>query len=122
MLTRIRNAAAVQKASVDVPYSLVKENVVKLLESAGFVENVKVKGDGIGKKIIIELNRNGETAKITEIERVSKPGLRVYCGAEDIPVVKRGRGVVIVSTSKGMMTGDEARKIHVGGELICKVY
>lgn len=122
MLTRIRNAAAVHKSMVDVPYSKVKENVAKLLKSAGFIESVNTKGDGPAKKIVIEISRDDKSAKITEIERVSKPGRRVYSSADDIPVVKRGRGIVIVSTSRGIMTGDEAKKIHVGGELICKVY
>jgi small subunit ribosomal protein S8 len=109
---------AVKKPDVSVPYSRVKENVAKLLKTSGFIEDVKAEGEGIAKKLSLQI----AGAKITEIERISRPGRRVYMKADDIPVVKRGRGIVIVSTSKGLMTGDEAKKSRAGGELICKVY
>jgi len=122
MLTRIRNAIAVRKNEVTLPHSKVKESVARLLKSSNFVSDVKVSDDKIGKTMTITINDQSENARITEIVRLSKPGRRYYISAQDIPVVKRGRGLVIVSTSKGMMTGDDAKKQRIGGELICKVY
>jgi len=122
MLTRIRNAIAVRKNEVVLPHSKVKEAVANLLKDSGFVAEVKVTDAKIGKTLKVVINGEGENARITEIVRLSKPGRRMYTGSDKIPVVKRGRGVVIVSTSKGMMTGAEAKKQGVGGELICKVY
>ena len=122
MLTRIRNAIAVRKTAVDVPYSKVRESVAGILKSNGFIDKVEVNGKGIDKKLTIRINRDEANADITAIERVSRPGRRVYSKVDDIPVVKRGRGIVIVSTSKGVMTGDQAKKVKIGGELICKVY
>lgn len=122
MLTRIRNAINVRRSEVTMPHSKVKEAVAKLLKENGFVSDVKASEATIGKTLKIVINGEHENARITEIVRLSKPGRRHYVGAGDIPVVKRGRGVVIVSTSKGMMSGAEANKQGVGGELICKVY
>jgi small subunit ribosomal protein S8 len=122
MLTRIRNAINVRKSEVTMPHSKVKESVAKLLKNSGFVSSVSVTDATIGKTLKIVINGETENARITEIVRLSKPGRRYYAGADQIPVVKRGRGVVIVSTSKGMMTGADAKKQGVGGELICKVY
>ncbi|HET6925177.1 MAG TPA: 30S ribosomal protein S8 [Candidatus Saccharimonadales bacterium] len=122
MLSRIRNAIAVRKNTVTLPHSKVKESVAQLLKQSNFITDVKVGEDKIGKLMTITINDEHENARITEIVRLSKPGRRFYASAQDIPTVKRGRGVVIVSTSRGMMTGDEAKKQRVGGELICKVY
>lgn len=122
MLSRIRNAIAVRKSEISLPHSNVKEAVARLLKDSNFINEVKVEGEGIAKNLKLTLNDEDSNARITEIERVSKPGRRYYVAAKEIPVVKRGRGVVIISTSKGMMTGDEAKKQQVGGELICKVY
>lgn len=122
MLTRIRNAIAVRKIAVEVPYSRVKENVAGILKYSGFVSKVNVEGEGTSKKLIIKINTESTNSNITSIERVSRPGRRIYTKVGDIPTVKRGRGIVIVSTSKGVMTGDEAKKVNIGGELICKVY
>lgn len=122
MLTRIRNAIAVQKSEVVLPHSKVKEAVARLLKDSGFVADVQVTDATIGKSLKVVINGEGENARITEIVRLSKPGRRYYAGSSDIPVVKRGRGLVIISTPKGMMTGAEAKKQGVGGELICKVY
>ena len=122
MLTRIRNAIAVNKTEIDVPHSNIKESVARLLQESNFVENVSVQDAKVGKTLTIRLNGERANSPITEIVRLSKPGRRYYVNAQEIPVVKRGRGVVIVSTSKGLMTGDQARAEHVGGELICKVY
>ena len=122
MLSRIRNAIAVRKHEVTLPHSKVKESVAQLLKANRFVQSVTVDGQGIEKIMTITISTEDSNAKITEIVRLSKPGRRHYAGADNIPTVKRGRGIVIVSTSKGMMTGDEAKKQGIGGELICKVY
>lgn len=122
MLTRIRNAINVRKSEVSMPHSNVKEAVATLLKKNGFVTDVKVVDATIGKTLKVIINGEEENARITEIQRLSKPGRRYYAGATDIPVVMRGRGIVIVSTSKGLMTGRDAKKQGIGGELICKVY
>lgn len=122
MLTRIRNAIAVSKTEVRMPYSKIKQSVADLLQSNNFVDNVTVEGEGIAKTLIVTINAESTNARITEIQRLSRPGRRAYISADKIPTVKRGRGIVIVSTSKGLMTGDDAKKTRIGGELICKVY
>jgi small subunit ribosomal protein S8 len=122
MLTRIRNAINVRKHEVRMPHSKVKQSVAELLKANNFVDRVTVEGDGIAKELVITINAEQSNARITEIVRLSKPGRRYYSSASEIPTVKRGRGLVIVSTSKGMMTGDQAKAQKVGGELICKVY
>jgi small subunit ribosomal protein S8 len=105
-----------------MPHSNVKESVAKLLKDNRFVDDVKVEKAEVGKTLIVTINDMNENARITEIARLSTPGRRHYAKATEIPAVKHGRGIVIVSTSKGMMTGLEAKKQGVGGELICKVY
>lgn len=122
MLTRIRNAINVRKGEVTLPHSKIKESVARLLADSNFIDGVEVNGNGVGKALTVRINGVDGNARITEITRVSKPGRRYYVNAREIPVVKRGRGLVILSTSKGLMTGDQAREQHVGGELICKVY
>jgi small subunit ribosomal protein S8 len=122
MLTRIRNAINVRKSEVSMPHSNIKEAVAKLLQTSGFVHEVTVSDATIGKTLKIVINGEHENARITEIVRLSKPGRRYYVDADNIPVVKRGRGLVIVSTSKGLMTGAQAKKARIGGEAICKVY
>ena len=122
MLTRIRNAIGVRKNEVRMPHSKVKQSVAELLKQANFIDAVKVEGEGIAKELVVTINGDGTNARITEIARMSKPGRRYYVRSQDSPTVKRGRGVVIVSTSKGMMIGDDAKKQNIGGELICKVY
>jgi len=122
MLTRIRNAIAVHKSEITLPHSNIKESVAKLLKESNFVDGVSVSKDTIGKTLTIQINGEHSNARITEIVRLSKPGRRYYVNSKEIPVVKRGRGLVIISTSKGLMTGQEAKQQHVGGELICKIY
>ena len=121
MLTRIRNAADVRKESVSLPHSNVKEAIARILSSHKFVGKVDVSTDGGRKELVIALNTSGP-AYITEIARLSKPGRRLYTTADAIPTVKGGRGIVVVSTSKGIMTGADAKKQRLGGELICQVY
>ena len=122
MLSRIRNAIAVRKNQITLPHSNVKESVARLLKESNFLTDIKVTDATVGKTLIVTINDEHENARITEIVRLSKPGRRYYVAAKDIPTVKRGRGIVVISTSKGLMTGDEAKRQKVGGELICKVY
>jgi small subunit ribosomal protein S8 len=122
MLTRIRNAISVRKNEVSMPHSKVKEAVATLLKESGFVSGVSVSDAAVGKTLKIVINNEDENARITEIVRLSKPGRRAYANASEIPVIKRGRGLVVVSTSKGMLTGKQAKQQGVGGELICKIY
>ncbi|HWT55587.1 MAG TPA: 30S ribosomal protein S8 [Candidatus Microsaccharimonas sp.] len=122
MLSRIRNAIAVRKNQITLPHSNVKESVARLLKDSNFLTDIKVTDAEVGKTLIVTINDERENARITEIVRMSKPGRRYYVAAKDIPTVKRGRGLVIISTSRGMMTGDEAKRQKVGGEIICKVY
>lgn len=122
MLTRVRNGASVRKESVAMPHSNVKEAVARILSSHKFVGSVEVvKGTTGRKELVISLNTSG-SAYITEVTRLSKPGRRLYATADTIPTVKGGRGIVVISTSKGIMTGNEAKKLRLGGELICQVY
>jgi small subunit ribosomal protein S8 len=122
MLTRIRNAIAVRKHEVSLPHSNIKEGVARLLQQSNFIDSVAVEDAPIGRTLTVTINDESSNARITEIVRLSKPGRRHYVNAKEIPIVKRGRGVVIISTSKGVMTGDQAKAEKVGGELICKVY
>lgn len=122
MLTRIRNAILVSKNEVRMPYSKIKQSVAELLKVNSFIEGVAVEGDGIAKTLVITINKADANARITEIQRVSRPGRRTYTTVDNIPTVKRGRGIVIISTSKGLMTGEDAKKTRIGGEIICKVY
>ncbi len=122
MLTRIRNAINVRKSEVVMPHSKVKEAVATLLKENGYLDTVSVTDASIGKNLHVTINAPDQNARITEIKRISTPGRRHYSSAGEIPTVKNGRGVVIVSTSKGLMTGATAKSQGVGGELICKVY
>jgi small subunit ribosomal protein S8 len=122
MLTRVRNAIMVRKNEVVMPHSNLKQSVAEVLKANGFLKDVVVADAVIGKSMKIVINNAAENANITEIIRISKPGRRMYATADKIPVVMRGRGLVVLSTSKGVMTGRDAKKQGVGGELICKVY
>jgi len=122
MLTRIRNAVNVGKNEVRLPSSKLKLVLAKELVKAGYLAGVKTEKATPRDEIVITVAQEGKKSVITEIARVSKPGRRVYAKASEIPKVKSGRGVVFVSTSKGIMTGSEAIKAKLGGELICKVY
>ncbi|HUP26122.1 MAG TPA: 30S ribosomal protein S8 [Candidatus Limnocylindrales bacterium] len=122
MLSRIRNALAVNKSEIVLPHSKAKESIARLLKSRQYIDDVKVTEAVVGKSLTLVLHSQDTNSRITEIVRLSKPGRRLYSSADKIPSVKQGRGIVIVSTSKGIMTGYDARKQKVGGELICKVY
>jgi len=121
MLTRIRNAGAAQLPTVEVPHSRIKESVAKILKSEGYVTDVAVEGE-TRKKIKIRLKFNGKKSVIEGLKRISSPGLRRYVGATEIPRVRGGLGVAIVSTSEGLLTGQQARKKNLGGELLCYIW
>lgn len=122
MLTRIRNAILVNKTSVQMPHSKLKETVARILADYGFLAEVKASGEGTSKTLELVIHDDGDYAKITEISRLSRPGRRIYVKADEIPTVKRGRGIVVVSTSQGVMSGQDAKVKKLGGELICEVY
>ena len=122
LLTRIRNAAMVGKTEVRVPASKLKKVVAEQLQKNKYLAEVKVEAGSPRDTLVITINRPGENCAINEITRLSKPGRRVYVGANEIPRVKSGRGMVLISTSQGVMTGHQATKARLGGELLLKVY
>ena len=122
LLTRIRNAAMVGKHEVRVPTSKLKKVVAEQLVKNNYLEAVKLEDGKPRGTLVVTINKPGANTVINEITRISKPGRRVYVAAADIPKVKSGRGIVLVSTSKGVMTGGEAVKHKLGGELLLKVY
>ena len=119
LLTRIRNAGAAKKALVHVPYSGVKENICRVLKENEYIANVKTVGEGVAKELLVELLENKRDICLT---RVSKPGQRIYVKRDGIKKVLNGLGISIISTPKGIMSGSEARKANLGGELLCEVY
>lgn len=122
LLTRIRNAISVGKTEVRVPTSKMKVAVAEQLKKHGYLRDVKVEKSSPRDTLVITICNEGENPAITAVERISKPGRRVYAKVDEIPTVVSGRGIVVISTSKGVMTGREAVKARLGGELICKVY
>jgi small subunit ribosomal protein S8 len=121
MLTRIRNAQMVEKAAVTMPSSKVKVAIAQVLKDEGYIDDFVVKAHGPKAELNIALKYHAGRPVIERLERVSKPGLRVYRGRNDIPQVMNGLGVAIVSTPKGVMTDRKARATGVGGEVICYV-
>jgi len=123
MLTRIRNAQRASHELVNIPSSKLKINVAKVLKSEGYIKNFRIISDGQHRFIRIFLKYDKEGVAIIEgIKRVSKPGCRVYAGSTEIPKVLNGYGINILSTSKGLMTDNEAKKVGVGGEILCAVW
>ena len=121
MLTRIRNASRVQLPAVEIPHSKMKESIAHILKKEGYVAEIAVEGK-LPKKITLKLKYQGKKGVIEGLRRVSTPGLRRYVGATEIPRVRGGLGISVVSTSQGVMTGAQARKNNLGGELICYVW
>lgn len=121
MLTRIRNAHSALLPTVDVPHSKVKENIAVILKKEGYLVDFAVEGKPT-RNLKLKLKYNGRKGVIDGLRRVSTPGLRRYVGATEIPRVRGGLGIAIVSTSQGVMSGQEARKKNVGGELLCYVW
>lgn len=122
LITRIRNAVLVGKNEILVPTSKLKAGIVEVLVKNDYLAGFEISDDEPRGMLKVVINEAGTNAKINEISKVSKPGRRVYSSAEDLPVVKSGRGMVIVSTSKGLMTGREAKKNRLGGEILVKVW
>ncbi len=120
MLTRIRNAAKVGMADLSLPYSRVKFEIAKILEKEGYLSGVS--SDEKGRTLMLRIRFSGKVASVRDLQRLSKPGRRLYVGWEEIPRVMSGLGVTILSTSQGIMAGNEARKRKLGGELLCEVY
>jgi small subunit ribosomal protein S8 len=122
MLTRIRNAGRALLPTVEMPHSRMKENLANILQKEGYVAEVMVGGDKVNKKLKLKLKYQGKKSVIEGLRRVSKPGLRCYVGAAEIPRVRGGLGVAVISTPEGVMTGAQAKKKNLGGELLCYVW
>ncbi len=121
MLTRIRNGQMAEKLGVSMPSSKLKEAIAKVLLDEGYIENFAIRRDGAKSELDIELKYYAGRPVIERLERVSRPGLRVYRGQQDLPKVMNGLGIAIVSTPKGVMTDRKARSANVGGEVLCIV-
>ena len=122
LITRIRNAIAVGKTEIRVPTSKLKFSVAQKLASTGYLDRVAIESATPRDVLHVTINQAGTNAEINAIAKVSKPGRRVYVGWNEIPIIKSGRGTVLISTSKGILTGHEAKKARLGGEVLVKVY
>ena len=124
MLTRIRNASNAKHDTVDVPASNMKKSIAQILLDEGYIKNFQLIDDGTQGviRVTLKYNNPGKEKVISGLRRVSKPGLRVYAGADELPRVLKGLGIAIVSTSKGVMTDKKAREAHVGGEVLAFVW
>lgn len=121
MLTRLRNGGRALLPLIELPHSRLKENIAHILKQEGYINEVQVDGNAV-KKIKIRLKYNGKKNVIEGLKRISKPGLRKYVGATEIPRVRGGLGVAVISTPEGVMTDSQARKKNLGGELLCYVW
>ena len=122
MLTRIRNAAAAGLNKVAIPLSKEKKAIAEVLKDEGYLNSVSVEGEGVKSQIVVELKFAGEQPVIEGIERVSRSSCRVHCGSREIPRVRNGLGIVVLSTPKGIMSGRKAALENVGGEILCRVW
>jgi small subunit ribosomal protein S8 len=123
MLTRVRNACMVKFESVNMPLSKLKVNVAKILKEEGYINDFHIQEDGVQGVLSIDLKYDQSKDRvIIGLRRISKPGRRMYVNADNIPKVMSGLGIGIISTSKGLMTDRQARKMRVGGELLCEVW
>ena len=122
MLTRIRNAAAAGLEKVAIPLSKEKKAIAEVLMEEGYLSAVSVEGEGVKSQIVVVLKYAGTKAVIEGIERVSKSSCRVHCGSREIPRVRNGLGIVVLSTPKGIMSGRKAVQENVGGEILCRVW
>ena len=122
MLTRIRNANVMRYKEVEVPASKIKNEIARILKEEGFISDYKIKKNNIQDNIVLYLKYSGKERVITGLKRISKPGLRVYAKAEEIPTVLSGLGIAIISTSKGLMTDKKARKASLGGEVLAYIW
>ena len=122
MLTRIRNANSMRYKEVEMPSSKMKVEIAKILKNEGFIADYKIKKNNIQDILVLSLKYDGKERVITGLKRISKPGLRVYVKADEVPQVLNGLGIAIISTSKGMMTDKEARKGSLGGEVVAYIW
>ena len=122
MLTRIRNANSMRYKEVEVPASKIKIEIARILKEEGFISDYKIKKNNIQDILVLNLKYSGKERVITGLKRISKPGLRVYAKADEIPTVLSGLGIAIISTSKGMMTDRDARKASLGGEVLAYIW
>ncbi|MBT3276832.1 30S ribosomal protein S8 [Candidatus Thioglobus sp.] len=122
MLTRIRNAQMVEKKEVNIPASNLKSAIASVMQQEGYIESFSIEGEKAIKTLIIKLKYFESKPVIDTLQRISKPSLRVYAASTEMPSVMNGLGIVIVSTPKGVMTGQSATAQNVGGEVLCSVY
>src|SRR5499427_6757761 len=123
MLTRIRNANRALLPDVEIPHSKIKESIANILKREGYIQDFAVEGKSkVIKSIKMRLKYQGKKSVIEGLRRISSPGLRHYVGSTDIPRVRGGMGVAVLSTSEGVMTGNQARKKNIGGEVLCHVW
>lgn len=122
MLTRIRNGGRALLPAVEMPHSKIKESIANILKKEGYVADVAVDGKAAKKTIKLKLKYEGKKCVIEGLKRISSPGLRRYVGSTEIPRVRGGLGVAVVSTSEGLMTGTQAKKKNIGGELLCYIW
>jgi len=122
MLNRIRNAQAVFRQTVEIPFSNLKYEIAKILVKNGFIEKAETKGKKTKKIIEVTLKYQDKIPAISGLKRISKPGQRIYLGSKKLPRVKQGYGIAVISTPKGLMTEKEARKNKLGGELVCEIW
>lgn len=123
MLTRMRNALQAKHKNVSVPTSKMKLALVDLLAKEGYIESYNLEGEGVNANIVINFKFGPNNEKVIQgLKRISKPGLRIYANAEDLPQVLNGLGIAIISTSKGLMTDRDARKQNIGGEVVAYVW
>ena len=123
MLTRVRNASQARHTTVDVPFSKMKLAIAKILEQEGYIAGFDIREEGNRRHLRLRLKYDAQRRPVVSgLRRVSRPGLRVYAGMHDIPRVLGGVGTVVVSTNRGIMTGREARRRHLGGELIAEIW
>jgi small subunit ribosomal protein S8 len=123
MLTRIRNASLARHRELTLPSSRVKREIARILVEEGFIESFSTQQDGVQEMLILQLKYvEGRTPVVSGLKRISKPGLRVYARKTEIPRVLGGLGLAILSTSHGIMTGSQARKLNLGGEVLCYVW
>lgn len=122
MLTKIKNAQAVKKENVKVNYSKINESILKILSSGGYIDGFEKKGQGIKRVLDIKLKYENNAGAINEIKLISKPSRHIYMGYKEIKLVKRGYGLMVISTPSGIMNGKDARKMKVGGEALFEIW
>jgi len=122
LLTRVRNANAALLPNLEIPHSKMKESIAQILKREGYISDLTVIDESHVKRIKITLKYQGRKGVIEGLKRISTPGLRRYVGSDEIPRVRNGLGMAILSTSSGILTGDDARRQNVGGELLCFVW